>query len=51
MPVIYFNVQYSVDGEMREERISGLNKYQVAAELGSKFFKERELYIFSIQMA
>ena len=51
MPVIYFNVQYSVDGEMHEERISGLNKYAVAAELGSKYFKGHELYIFNIQLA
>lgn len=51
MPVMYFNVQYSVDGEMREERISGLNKYQVAAQLGSQYFKGHELYIFNIELA
>lgn len=50
MPVIYFMVQYSVDGEMRQERISGLNKFHVAAELGSRYYKDNELYIFSIDM-
>lgn len=50
MGLIYFTVQYSVDGEMREERISGLNKYDVAAKLGSQYYKNSEMYIFNIQL-
>ncbi|WNV47512.1 hypothetical protein ENKO_409 [Klebsiella phage fENko-Kae01] len=51
MGLVYFRVQYSVDGEMRDERIAGMNKYDVAANLGSKYYKGNELVIFNIQLA